>query len=451
MQFPNLQSLRIAYRNVLRQSKRSLLLGGATAFGFAIFTLLNGFTDGLVGSVSQNFARNLGGHLYVSGSVVSALGSEVSVVRDTATLDDALNSIREQVRSSNTRSSARVSVIFGSREETVELTGVNFGQETGVLDTLGLSAGSPEAFVTNQVGILLPEGTIRDLGLELGESVIVKTTTVTGQQNVGDFVVLGSLAEQELFAAGTTSQSYAHLGAVNELLGLGAGQYQTLNLYLNDLAELETATNTLHNALAGTAPVEPRDTQTGFSLPDPAEFLGFGGPSSVDEADRWQGTKFTVTNLNDRLESVTALVTVINAVGWIVFIVILVIITVGVMNAYRMVMIERTAEIGTMRAMGVQKAGIRNIFVWEALFVALGGTLAGLAIAALSMAGIGLIDFGSGGAFSLFLNQGRFAFDLSFATTLFNIVLTCALSAAAVYVPARAAARLEPAEALRAG
>ncbi len=231
-----MQSLRIAYRNVLRQFKRSLFLGGAIAFGFFIFTLLNGFTGGLVGSVSQNFARNLGGHLYVSGSVVSDLGSEVSVVRDTATLDAALGGIRGQIASSNTRSSARVSVIFGSREETVELTGVNFRQETGVLDTLELTTGSAEAFLTNQAGILLPEGTMQDLGLESGESVIVKTTTVMGQQNVGDLVVLGSLAEQELLAAGTTSQSYAHLGAVNELLGLEAGQYQTLNLYLNDLS-----------------------------------------------------------------------------------------------------------------------------------------------------------------------------------------------------------------------
>ena len=445
-----MQPLRIAYRNVLRQAKRSLLLGGAIAFGFFIFTLLNGFTGGLVGSVSQNLARNLGGQLYVSGSVVSDLGSEVSVVRNTSTLDDALVSIREQIVSSNTRSSARVSVIFASREEVVELTGVNFTQETGVLDTLELASGSTETFLANKAGILLPEGTVQALGLEPGESVIVKTTTVTGQQNVSDFVLLGSLTEQELLAAGTTSQSYAHLGAVNELLGLGEGQYQTLNLYLNDTSELETVTNILYTALAETATVEPRDTG-GFALPDPAEFLGFGGPSRVDEAERWQGTKFEVTNLNDQLEGVTALVTLINAVGWTVFIVILLIIMVGVMNAYRMVMIERTAEIGTMRAMGVQKAGIRNIFVWEALVVALGGTLAGLVLAAVTMAGIGLIDFGSGGALGLFLNQGHLAFDLALFDTLFNIVLICVLSAAAVYVPARAAARLEPAEALRAG
>ena len=58
------------------------------------------------------------------------------------------------------------------------------------------------------------------------------------------------------------------------------------------------------------------------------------------------------------------------------FVVILIIITVGIINSYRMVMMERTAEIGTMRAMGVQREGVRNIFLWEALFVALGVRLA---------------------------------------------------------------------------
>ena len=67
------------------------------------------------------------------------------------------------------------------------------------------------------------------------------------------------------------------------------------------------------------------------------------------------------------------------------------------------------------------------------------------------MVGVGLIDFGTTGTFSLFLDQGHLAFGLSLLSTLGNISLICLLSAAAVYLPARAAAQLQPAEALRAG
>ena len=446
-----MQSLRIAYRNVLRGWRRTLLLGGAIAFGFFIFTLLNALTGGMVGTVSQNLASSLGGHLYVSGSEVSDLGSEVSVVRDTGTLETALGSLAGQVASYSARSSAQVGVIFGSREETTELIGVDFAQESDFLASLEFSAGSAAALSQNEAGIALPEALTQDLGIQVGESVVVRTTTITGQQNIGDFVVAGALAADEAFGPpGLAAQSYAHLGALNTLLGMEPGQYQSLNIYLNNLEGLETATTTLYDALAQTAPVEPRETGGG-GLPNPADFLTLGGLSSVDEDERWQGTKFEVTNLNDELDSVFTIVTLINSIGLIVFVVILIIIMVGIINSYRMVMMERTAEIGTMRAMGVQREGVRNIFLWEALFVALGGTALGLALAAMAMVGLGFVTFPADGAFGIFLNEGRFAFDLSLLTTLSNIALVCLMSVAAVYLPARAAARLQPAEALRAG
>ena len=111
-------------------------------------------------------------------------------------------------------------------------------------------------------------------------------------------------------------------------------------------------------------------------------------------------------------------------------------------------MLERTSEIGTMRAMGVQKAGIRNIFLWEAFLIALAGALAGLAAAFLVMGGVGLaaLDLGT---FGFFLDGGHVRFAVTALGTLGNIALLCVMSIAAVYLPARSAANLQPAEALR--
>ena len=444
-----MQSLRIAYRNVLRQIKRTALLGGAIAFGFFIFTLLNGFTAGLLTSVSENFADLSGGHIYVSGSEVSGLGSEISIIRDTATVENALTSIEGQILSFNTRSSARASVIFGSTEESVLLEGVNFAEETELLDGLSFADGSAETFLTSPNGILLPENTLEDLGIEVGETVIIRTSTVKGQQNVGDAVVVGSLTEQNLFAPGAPTFGYAHIEMLNTLLDMTSDQYQTLNIYLTDLENIDSATSTLLTEIARNGEVEPRE-ETSFGPPSP-EDLGFGGLSTVDESERWEGTKFELTNLNDNLQGIEALVGIMNSIALIIFIVIIVIIMVGVMNSYRMVMIERTAEIGTMRAMGVHKSGIRNIFIFEALYVAVAGTIVGLVIAFVAMGGIGLINFGTDSTFGLFLDQGRLAFNWSFLSTLGNILLICVMSAAAVYIPARTAAQMEPAEALRAG
>ncbi|MEZ4632076.1 MAG: FtsX-like permease family protein [Deinococcales bacterium] len=385
-----MQSFRIAFKNIIRQRKRSFLLGGAVAFGFFIFTLINGFTGGLLQVVSDNLVNALGGHIYASGSEVSDQGSEIEVVRDLSTLDKALAVLGEQVISYNTRSSANTTLIFGGKEETMLVAGVDTSLETGFLDGLSFIKGSPQAFLDNKLGIIIPEDTRKKLGLEVGESVIVKTTTIKGQQNVGDLVVVGSLAEAQGF---DFTSAYAHNESLNPLLAMTPEQFQTLSIKIRDLEKLDELTDSFYQELAKTAEVEERDTDPG-GPPDFARAFGLNFINTIDEAERWQGTKFAVTNLNEVLTGIDSLVNIMNNIGLLIFLIILIIIMVGVMNSYRMVMLERTAEIGTMRAMGVQKAGIRNIFIWEALLTALGGTLAGLLLAALGMFALSSIDFG---------------------------------------------------------
>ena len=436
-----MQPLKIAFRNVSRQRKRGFLLGGAIAFGFFIFTLVNGFMGGLLTTVEGNIAGALGGHIYVSGSEVSAQGSEISVIRDTGTLDEALTVIQDQIASTNTRASANSSLTFSANEETQMIEGVNFAEEDGFLDDLTFVQGSAQAFLADDNAILLPAEVIGDLGVAVGESVIVKTTTISGQQNVGDFVVAGSLEVQAVFGS---SSGYAHLDALGRLLGMEPGQYQTLNITLNDLGQLGPATTALYNELDRLGEVNTDETAND----GPGDDFGLGSTTSVDEADRWSGTKFTVTNLNDATSELTTLVGVLQTAALVIFLIIVSIIMVGILNSYRMVMIERTAEIGTMRAMGVQRAGIRNIFIWEAFLIALGGALAGLVAAFAVMGGVGLatLDLGT---FGFFLDAGHVRFAVTALGTLSNIALLCVMSIAAVYLPARSAANLRPAEALR--
>ena len=47
-----------------------------------------------------------------------------------------------------------------------------------------------------------------------------------------------------------------------------------------------------------------------------------------------------------------------------------------------------------MRAMVVQREVVRNIFLWEALCVALGDTALGLGVALLTMLGLGYVTLG---------------------------------------------------------
>ncbi|MFH2116070.1 MAG: FtsX-like permease family protein, partial [Spirochaetota bacterium] len=113
-------------------------------------------------------------------------------------------------------------------------------------------------------------------------------------------------------------------------------------------------------------------------------------------------------------------------------------------------LLERTAEIGTMRAIGVQKWGIRDIFLWEAFITSAVGALAGFAVALVIASLLSVFDLGGSGLFSLFLADGRLAFRAAPLDTVRNFAIICLMSLAAAYLPARAASSLEPAAALRA-
>jgi putative ABC transport system permease protein len=171
----------------------------------------------------------------------------------------------------------------------------------------------------------------------------------------------------------------------------------------------------------------------------------FGGTKK----ETWEGVRYNVTTLNDMLSAVQQIVGVLNGVSLAVLLVLFLIIMVGILNTFRMTMYERIREIGTMRAIGMQRPQVRNLFLLEALFLALGGAAAGLAAAGVAMGILSLFDLGMNSPMFMLLRQGHLSFRVPFGQAVGNIAIIAALTLLAALIPARSAARLEPAQALR--
>ena len=140
----------------------------------------------------------------------------------------------------------------------------------------------------------------------------------------------------------------------------------------------------------------------------------------------------------------------LNGVSLGILLVLFLIIMVGILNTFRMIMYERIREIGTMRAVGMQRAQVRNLFLLEALFLALAGAVVGLAAAAVVMAVLSLFKLGTNSPLFMLLRGGHFSFKVPIWQAVENIAIIAALTLLAAFLPARSAARLLPAEALRA-
>ena len=79
-------TMKVAFRNISRQKKRSFLLAGAIAFGMMIITLMNALTGGAVINIRDNFSHALGGHVFITGREWTDAGQMIMKIRPDANL-----------------------------------------------------------------------------------------------------------------------------------------------------------------------------------------------------------------------------------------------------------------------------------------------------------------------------------------------------------------------------
>lgn len=116
---------------------------------------------------------------------------------------------------------------------------------------------------------------------------------------------------------------------------------------------------------------------------------------------------------------------------------------IGLANIMVVVVRDRTREIGLKLALGARRRHILVQFLFEALLISLGGGLAGLAVAAAVVLGVDAIP--SDDPAMQYLLNPKLSWPI--AATCVGILVSVGLAAG--FLPARAAARLDPVESLR--
>ncbi len=157
-----------------------------------------------------------------------------------------------------------------------------------------------------------------------------------------------------------------------------------------------------------------------------------------------------VRSMYETASAVLNLEYALNLITLVAVLVLFVVIMIGVVNTLRMTVRERTREIGTVRAIGMQRADVRNSFLLEtgllALFSSVVGAAAGFAVMwGLSNMTIDMQDNPMG----MLLVEGHLHFAPTVSGTIGYIALILVIAVATAWFPARKAASLTAAEALR--
>ncbi len=117
----------------------------------------------------------------------------------------------------------------------------------------------------------------------------------------------------------------------------------------------------------------------------------------------------------------------------------------GIFNTLAMMVIERTREIAILRATGFGRREIARMFFWQGAVVLVGGVASGWVLGALLTFGVSRIPIRIRGIFS----TDSFVVHWALSHYLWAALFAAVVVAAAAWLPARRAARLEPGEIIR--
>ena len=431
----------IALKNLTRQKKRTVFLAGAIAFGIIAVTLLDSMVGSFINNIARNFSDIAAGHIFIEGKEKTETGKNVSVIRDSELIDEAIRNSNIEYRFITKRSSFRGALYFEGQSVNQEIVGADWDEEGFFTQRIQLKEGSFEELKAREDGIIISQDVADILNAKINDRITVKLRTARGQQNSAAFYVAGISIDPNFIGS---ISSYANIDYVNRQLDIGENDYMSLGIYLYDIKDTEKYKAPLRDSLAERVSLTENDDD------DDSEQDMFEAMMQAQEGEEtWEGVRYSMTTINEMLSELKDVIRIIEQASLIFFLVLMLIIMVGINNTFRIVMFERIGEIGTMRAIGAQKVEIRTLFLMEAFFISLVGLAIGFIISGLAMGIISAINLGMDNPIFIVLKNGHFTFKLNLINIVRNILLVSFLTILAALLPAIKAAKLEPAAALR--
>ena len=399
----------LAWRNLVRQKRRTILMGAVVAFGFAAVALAGGFIAQSFEGLREGTIRTVGQLQAVDRRAVK--GTEEKTLeyglRDAsragaiASADPAVSAVLPRVEFVGLAASGAKSVPY---------LGIGVDPEPEAAATFARELVVAGAYLSKDDadGVILGTGLASALQVKTGDSITLMATTPDGSLNAVDGIVRGLVDVQikEL------NDRYLACGiSLASRLLQSPETVSKLVIFLKPKADEQKAAERLERALnAAGYPVAIRHWR---------ELAVFYGQVRL------------------------LYIGIFGFVGAVL--VVIVILSAAIVMT--MAVAERTREIGTLRAMGTRPTGILRLFLAEGTALAIAGCTAGMLLALLIRAVLnasGIILPPPPGATHGMPIHVQF-FPLAYAAGFLAMIATMAVAS---YFPARRASRLSIVEAL---
>ena len=433
----------LALRNLYLQRKRYFLMGIAVALGFSLITILTALSNGALLTVKEKAARYYSGDITVYGldsmtfdiknpdEIISAVNYSPHAAKSVSTLPVKTASPRTVYYGKETR------LFFGGKYiRILRPIGVDFDKEYEALREFPVSEGGIDGMLgtDGKKGILISRISARLLGAKVGDDVILNLVTTGGKQNTAVLVVKGIFEETGIFGY----SAYVDRGLLNSLIQKDENWASEIALYIREGLNSARISSLVHEILSDRYDM----------LPEIESRRDFSRKRSDNRGNT--NPVYAVISVDGQLDQLKDMLDAFLIVTYFVLIVFLLIVMAGILNTYRVLVYERTREIGTMRAIGMQSDDVKKLFLYEASSLSVISSAAGLVLGSFILFIISeYADLKNVPAADMFTVFGKLHFYLDFKTVLLNTAFMTGAVLAAAWGPAKKASSMPPAEALR--
>jgi putative ABC transport system permease protein len=164
----------------------------------------------------------------------------------------------------------------------------------------------------------------------------------------------------------------------------------------------------------------------------------------------WKGARVDVQTMFENASLIVDFQRGLNIVSIVAVLILFFVILIGVVNTMRMSIRERIREIGTNRAIGMQRSDVRSVFVLEVVFLAVLACAAGILLAygLMSLLATITVDL-KDNPFSMFFVNKHLYFVPTAGDIIANFLTIVIVTLVIAFLTARQAARMRVADALR--
>lgn len=335
----------LAWRNIWRNRRRTLITLVSIAFGTLLAVLMTGIGDSSYAEMIDHAARLGGGHVIVQHDDYVELPSLKSTVHADPELLDEIRA-EPEVRAVVPRIAGGAMLATSSNNVGAAVLGIDPSAEDQT--TLGLveaiSAGEMFASPDDE-GIILGKTLAENLDVELGKKVVYTVTDKSGEITSGLARVSGILETGATEVDARTA--LLPINALRGVLGYERDEVTQLAILVDDHRVSEGLANRLNSEL-------------GPELGEHAAVL----PWFVAQPDLAGFVTMKVT-------------------GTLIFeLIVTILIAAGIFNTLFVSVMERMRELGILAAIGFSSRQLFSLVLWESLWLGLCGIVAGAVLTA---------------------------------------------------------------------